>query len=105
MSSFFKARADTLPCLPGEAKQWEIVGTSIMTFETELQILKMTLPQKNGHRIKTPSLKFMILVSSCWKKNFIRNYANHFVPRFLEIIDRRCCILSGPPCIGYAYLL
>ena len=23
----------------------------------------------------------------------------HWVPRFLEIIDRKCCILSGPPCI------
>ena len=24
----------------------------------------------------------------------------HSVPRALEIIDRKCCILSGPPCIG-----
>ena len=49
--------------------------TSIVTFETEVtsHILKMTLPQKNGHRIKTPSSELMILVSSCWKKNFIRN--------------------------------
>ena len=23
----------------------------------------------------------------------------HSVPRFLEIIDRKCCVLSGPPCI------
>ena len=54
LSSFFKARADPLP---GEAKQWKIFGTSIWAFETEGQILKMTLPQKNGHRIKTPAFK------------------------------------------------
>ena len=59
----------------------------------------MTLPQKNGHRIKTPSSKLTILVSSYWEKIFIRNNAHNFVPRFLEIIDRKCCILSGPPCI------
>ena len=36
------------------------------------QILKMTLPQKNGSRIKTPSSKSLILVSFCWKKYFLR---------------------------------
>ena len=41
LASLYKARADTLP---GEAKQWKIVGTSIVTFEIEEQILKMTLP-------------------------------------------------------------
>ena len=35
------------------------------------QILKMTLPQKNGSRIKTPSSKSLILVSFCWKKNVL----------------------------------
>ena len=39
---------------------------------------KMTLPQKNGSRIKTPSSKLKILVSSCWKKNFIRNNAHNY---------------------------
>ena len=38
----------------------------------------MTLPQKNGHRIKTPSSKLTILVSTYWKKNFIRNNAHSF---------------------------
>ena len=33
LSSLFKARADTFP---GEAKQLEIFGTSIVTFETEV---------------------------------------------------------------------
>ena len=72
-----------------------------MTFEIGGQILKITLPQKNSRRIKTPSSKLMILVSSCWEKNFMHNNAHNFhsVPRFLEIIDRKCCILSGPPYI------
>ena len=33
LSSFFKARAHTLP---REAKQWQIFGTSIVTIETEV---------------------------------------------------------------------
>ena len=68
----------------------------------KVQILIMTLPQKNGSRIKTPSSKLTILVSFCWEKNFIRNNAhNLFILSlvFLKIIDRNCCILSGPPCI------
>ena len=35
------------------------------------QILKMTLPQKNGSRIKTPSSKSLIFVSFCWKRNVL----------------------------------
>ena len=39
------------------------------------QILKITLPQKNSSRIKEPSSKSLILVTFCWKKNFLRIYA------------------------------
>ena len=66
------------------------------------QILKLTLLQKNGSRIKTFSSKSLNLVSFSWKKNVLRIYAfTNFglVPDFFEISDRRCCILSGPPCI------
>ena len=35
------------------------------------QFLKMTLPQKNGSRIKTPSSKLLILVLFCWEKNVL----------------------------------
>ena len=42
-------------------------------------VLKMTLPRKNGSRIKTPSSRLTILVSSCWKKNFIHNNAHNFL--------------------------
>ena len=35
------------------------------------QIWKMTLPQKNGSRIKMPSSKSLSLVSFCWKKNVL----------------------------------
>ena len=35
------------------------------------QILKITLPQKNGPRIKTPSSKSLILVSFCRKENVL----------------------------------
>ena len=33
LSSFYKSRIDTLP---GGAKQWEILGTTIVTFEMEV---------------------------------------------------------------------
>ena len=103
LSSFYQARANTLP---GGAKQWKFLVRQLWLLRQKWQILKMTLPQKNGHRIQTPSSKLMILVSSCWKNNFIRNNGHSFVysvPHFVEIIDRKCCILSGPPCINGQY--
>ena len=58
LASLYIARADTLS---GEAKQWKVFGTQIVTFEK----LKMTLPQKNGQRINMPLSKLTILVSCC----------------------------------------
>ena len=79
---------------------------TILTFEIEGANLENDIAlKKNGHRIKTPSSKFTILVSSCWEFFFIRNNAHNFFILslvFLEIIDRKCCILSGPPCISCA---
>ena len=49
----------------------------------------MTLPQRNGYRIKTPSTKLTLLVSSYWEKNVIRNNAHklfHSVPVFLKLL-------------------
>ena len=71
-----------------------------MTFEKEGQILKMALPQKNGHRIKTPSSKLTILVSSCWEKNFICNNAhNFFIPSlvFLKLLIVSVAFFLGHP--------
>ena len=80
LALLYKARANTLP---GEANQWKIFGTEIVTFEIEGQIFKITLPQKNSHRIKTPSSNLTIVVSSCWGKNFIHNKAQNFFILFL----------------------
>ena len=68
----------------------------------EKQILKMTLPQKNGSRIKTPSSKLLILVSLfCWDFFFFYQLMSSLIcPDFFEISDNRCCVLSGPPCIA-----
>ena len=46
----------------------KFLPTSIVTLIEKKQILKITLPQKNGSRIKTPSSKLLILVSFCWQK-------------------------------------
>ena len=70
-----------------------------MTFEIEGQILKMTLPQKNGHRIKTPSSKLTILVSSCWEKNFIRNNAHNFF--ILSLVFLKLLIVSVAFFLGH----
>ena len=83
LSSFFKARADALP---RGAKQWKFSVRQLWLLRQKWQILKMTLPQKNGHRIKTPLLKLVILVSSCWKKNFVRNNAHSFFILFLVFL-------------------
>ena len=99
LSSFYKARTNTLP---GGAKQRKFSVRQLWLLRQKWQILKMTLPQKNGHRIQTLSSKTMIMVPSCWQKEFYTHWWTQLVysvPRFLEIIDRMCCILSGPPCI------
>ena len=51
------------------------------------QILKITLPQKNGSRIKTPSSKLTILVSSCWEKHYTNNNAHKFFILFLVFLN------------------
>ena len=96
LALLYKAKADTLP---GEAKQWKIFGTWIVTFEIEGQILKMTLPQKNGHRIKTASSKLSILVWSWWEKNFIRNNAHNVF--ILSLVHLKLLILSVAFFLGH----
>ena len=59
----------------------------------------MTLPQKNGHRIKTPSSKLTILVSSCWEKNFVRNNAHNF--SLLSLIFLKLLIVSVAFFLGH----
>ena len=52
----------TLQCyIPGK-----LLSTSIVTFDTKEANFE------NGSRIKTPSSESLILVSFCWKKNFLR---------------------------------
>ena len=78
----------------------EIFGTSIVLYETEVTNFKMTLPQKNGHRIKTPSSKLMILVSFCWEKNSISiNAHNHFIFSlvFLKLLIVGVAFFLGHP--------
>ena len=76
----------TLQCHnPGEATQRNSSQPQSWLLIEKKQILKMTLPPKNGSRIKTPSSKLLILVSFCWKKNVLRINAltNWFSPCFL----------------------
>ena len=49
-----------------------------------------------------PHPKLMVMVSFCWKMNFLPSKIKkqiRFIDDALEINDRSCCILSGPPCI------
>ena len=59
----------------------------------------MTLPQKNGHRIKMPSSKLTILVSSCWGKNFIHNNAQNFF--ILSLVFLKSLIVSVAFFLGH----
>ena len=50
-----------------------LVTMSIVTFETEVANFENDIPsEKRPYRINTPSSKLVILVSSCWKKFFLR---------------------------------
>ena len=98
LSSFFKARADTLP---GGSKQWKFSVRQLWLLRQKWQILQMTLPHKNGHRIKTPSSKLMILVSFCWeKKRIVRiNARNFFISPlvFLKLLIVSVAFFLGHP--------
>ena len=93
---FYKARANTLP---KGAKQWKFSVRQSWLLKQKWQILKMTLPQKNGHRIQTPSSKLMILVSSCWKKNFI--YDNGHSLFILSLVFLKSLIVSVAFFLGH----
>ena len=54
LSSFFKARADTLP---GEAIQWQIFGTSIVTFETEVAKIENNIASEKRPWNQNTSIK------------------------------------------------
>ena len=53
----------------------------------------------------------MVMVSFCWKINFLPSKKEEkkkkirFIDDVLEINDRSCCILSGPPCIIPLHIL
>ena len=68
-----------------------------MTFETEGA---KTLPQKNGHIIKTPSSKLMILVSFCWEKNSIHINVHNFLILslvFVKLLTEGVAFFLGHP--------
>ena len=96
LSSFYKERANALP---GGAKQWKFSVRQLWLLRQKWQILKMTLPQKNSHRIQTPSSKLMILVSSCWKKNFIRNNGHSLF--ILSLVFLKSLIVSVAFFLGH----
>ena len=76
MVSSFSKQEQTL--YPGKPTMEKNSVRQLWLLRQKWQFLKMTLPQKNGHRIKTPSSKLMVLVSSCWKKNFICNNGHNW---------------------------
>ena len=49
-----------------------------------------------------PYPKLMVMVSFCWKMNFLPSKIKNirFIDDVLEINDQSRCILSGPPCIS-----
>ena len=68
-------------------------NVSIVTFEIEGQTLKMTVPHAF---IK---ISAAILVSSCWKKNFIRNNAHNFF--ILSVAFLKLLIVSVAFSLGH----
>ena len=85
----------------GEAKKWEIFGTSIVTVETEVANFENDIAsEKRPYRIKTPSSKLMILVSFCSEKNSICiNAHNYFILSlvFLKLLIVGVAFFLGHP--------
>ena len=75
LSSFYKARTDTLP---GEAKQWNIFRTTIVTFGIEVANFENYIASENGHRIKTAFIKINDLGVILLEKNSMRHNAHNF---------------------------
>ena len=71
------------------------------------QILKMTLLQINGSlENQNAFIKIIDLGVILLEKEFLTHLCTHLfdlVPYFFEMSDRRCCILTGPPCISIDY--
>ena len=68
----------------------------------------MTLPQKNGSRIKTPSSKSLILVSFCWKKkvlliNALIYLIESLIP--LKLVNVGVAFFLGHPVYQYHSIL
>ena len=59
----------------------------------------MTLHQKSGRRIKTPSSKLAFFVSSCWEKNFICDNAHKFF--ILSLVFLKLLIVSVAFFLGH----
>ena len=77
-------------------------GTSIVTFEILGQILKITLPQKNGHRLKTSSSINDLGVILFETKNSIPNNAYNifnllFAPSFSKLLTECVAFFVGHP--------
>ena len=65
---------------PGKPNNGKNFGDVNVTFEIEVANFENDIAsEKRPYRIKTPSSKLMILVSSCRKKNFIHNNAHNLI--------------------------
>ena len=84
---------------PGELLKGNSSLPQMLLLIQKEPILKLTLPQKNGSRIKMPSSKLTILVSSCWEKNFIRNNAHNFF--ILSLVFLKLLIVSVAFILGH----
>ena len=87
----------------GKPNNGKIFGTQIVTFEIELRranfendIASEKRPQNQNAFIKINDLG-VLLGKEFYTQTCTQRF--HFPPRFLDIIDQKCCILSGPPCI------
>ena len=78
----------------------EICGTSIVTFETEVANFENDIASEKQPKNQNAFIKISVLgVILLGKEFYTHQCTQHF--HFLEIIDRTCCVLSGPPFIAH----
>ena len=85
---------------------WDAVKRKILAVPRIAMVEKVAnlendIASLNSPSIQMPHPKLMVMVSFCWKMNFLPSRIKkqiHFIDDVLEINDQSCCILSGPPC-------
>ena len=97
LSSFSQSKSKHFT--QGSQTNWNFRYVNCDFWDRSGKFWKWHCLKKTANRIQTPSSKLMILVSSCWKKNFIRN--NRHSLFILSLVFLKSLIVSVAFFLGH----